>query len=66
LKNVRLPVVELPDGRRLFAPTLREVAASHGFFALVFACFCRLTGKPLFFATRRALGFADLKVSDDC
>jgi thioredoxin reductase (NADPH) len=30
LKNVRLPVVELPDGRRLFAPTLREVAASLG------------------------------------
>lgn len=27
-RNVRLPVVELPDGRRLFGPTLREVADS--------------------------------------
>ena len=30
LKDVRLPVVELPDGRRLFAPSLREVANSLG------------------------------------
>ncbi len=30
LKNLRLPVVELPDGRRLFAPSLREVAGSLG------------------------------------
>jgi thioredoxin reductase (NADPH) len=30
LKNVRLPVVELPDGKRLFAPSLREVADSLG------------------------------------
>ena len=29
-KNVRLPVVELPDGKRLFAPSLREVASSLG------------------------------------
>lgn len=29
-KNVRLPVVELPDGKRLFAPTLRELAESLG------------------------------------
>lgn len=28
--NVGLPVVELPDGRRLFDPTLREVADSLG------------------------------------
>src|SRR5712671_6122421 len=27
LKNVNLPVVELPDGTRLFGPTLRDVAA---------------------------------------
>jgi hypothetical protein len=27
LKNVSLPVVELPDGTRLFGPTLRDVAA---------------------------------------
>src|ERR1700692_2515126 len=26
LKNVKLPVVELPDGTRLFGPTLRDVA----------------------------------------
>lgn len=26
LANVRLPVVELPDGARLFAPTVREIA----------------------------------------
>jgi thioredoxin reductase (NADPH) len=26
LSNLRLPVVELPDGRRLFAPSLRELA----------------------------------------
>jgi thioredoxin reductase (NADPH) len=30
LKNVRLPVVELPDGKRLFAPSLHEVATSLG------------------------------------
>ena len=30
LRNVRLPVVELPDGKRLFAPSLREVANSLG------------------------------------
>jgi thioredoxin reductase (NADPH) len=30
LKNVRLPVVELPDGKRLFAPSLHEVANSLG------------------------------------
>lgn len=26
LSNVRLPVVELPDGTQLFAPTIREIA----------------------------------------
>lgn len=26
LDDVRLPVVELPDGNRLFAPTIREIA----------------------------------------
>ncbi len=31
LKNVNLPVVELPDGTRLFGPTLRDVAARLGF-----------------------------------
>src|ERR1700730_15499147 len=31
LKNVNLPVVELPDGTRLFGPTLRDVAARCGF-----------------------------------
>lgn len=31
LGNVRLPVVELPDGERLFGPTLLEVAARLGF-----------------------------------
>jgi thioredoxin reductase (NADPH) len=30
-KNVKLPVVELPDGMRLFGPTLREVADRLGF-----------------------------------
>ena len=30
LANTRLPVVELPDGSRLFAPTLRELAAKLG------------------------------------
>src|SRR6266446_1817536 len=30
LKDVRLPVVELPDGKRLFAPNLHEVANSLG------------------------------------
>ncbi|MBX9661523.1 MAG: FAD-dependent oxidoreductase [Nitrospiraceae bacterium] len=30
LRNIRLPVVELPDGKRLFAPSLREVADSLG------------------------------------
>ena len=30
IRNVRLPVVELPDGRRLFAPSLHEVANSLG------------------------------------
>jgi thioredoxin reductase (NADPH) len=33
LKNVDLPVVELPDGTRLFGPTLREVADRLGFVA---------------------------------
>jgi thioredoxin reductase (NADPH) len=33
LKNVRLPVVELPDGKRLFAPSLREVADRLGWVA---------------------------------
>jgi thioredoxin reductase (NADPH) len=28
LKNVRLPVVELPEGERLYGPSLKEVAAS--------------------------------------
>src|SRR5260221_6139624 len=31
LKNVKLPVVELPDGTRLFGPTLRDVADRVGF-----------------------------------
>src|SRR6266850_690128 len=31
LKNVNLPVVELPDGMRLFGPTLRDVADRLGF-----------------------------------
>jgi thioredoxin reductase (NADPH) len=31
LDNVRLPVVELPDGERLFGPSLREVAGRLGF-----------------------------------
>jgi thioredoxin reductase (NADPH) len=31
LDNVRLPVVELPDGERLFGPSLRDVAARLGF-----------------------------------
>ena len=31
LKNVNLPIVELPDGTRLFGPTLRDVAARLGF-----------------------------------
>jgi len=31
LKNVSLPVVELPDGTRLFGPTLRDVADRLGF-----------------------------------
>lgn len=30
LTNVRLPIVELPDGKRLFAPSLRAVANSLG------------------------------------
>jgi thioredoxin reductase (NADPH) len=30
VRDVRLPVLELPDGRRLFAPSLVEVAASLG------------------------------------
>lgn len=33
LTNIRLPVVELPDGERLFAPSLRDVAARLGFLA---------------------------------
>src|SRR6266436_608310 len=31
LRNVILPVVELPDGTRLFGPTLRDVADRLGF-----------------------------------
>lgn len=31
LTNIRLPVVELPNGERLFGPSLREVAAGLGF-----------------------------------
>jgi thioredoxin reductase (NADPH) len=31
LKNINLPVVELPDGTRLFGPTLRDVADRLGF-----------------------------------
>ena len=31
LKHVNLPVVELPDGTRLFGPTLRDVADRLGF-----------------------------------
>jgi thioredoxin reductase (NADPH) len=31
LENVNLPVVELPDGTRLFGPTLRDVADRLGF-----------------------------------
>jgi thioredoxin reductase (NADPH) len=30
LSNIRLPVVELPDGTRLFAPTIREIAQHLG------------------------------------
>lgn len=30
LSNVRLPVVELPDGNQLFAPTIREIAQHLG------------------------------------
>ena len=33
LKKVDLPVVELPDGTRLFGPTLREIADRLGFVA---------------------------------
>ena len=33
LKNVKLPVVELPDGTRLFDPTLGDVADPLGFVA---------------------------------
>src|ERR1700687_2799230 len=33
LKNVKLPVVELPDGTRFFGPTLRDVANRLGFVA---------------------------------
>src|SRR5258708_23135096 len=33
LKNVNLPIVELPDGTRLFGPTLRDVADRLGFVA---------------------------------
>ena len=33
LSNVRLPVVELPGGERLFGPTLRDVAAKLGFIS---------------------------------
>ena len=33
LSNVRLPVVELPDGTQLFAPTLREIAQHLGWVA---------------------------------
>lgn len=33
LANVRLPVVELPDGARLFAPSLREIAERLGWVA---------------------------------
>jgi len=33
LKTVDLPVVELPNGTRLFGPTLREVADRLGFVA---------------------------------
>jgi len=31
LKNVRLPVVEMPGGERLFGPSLKEVASRLGF-----------------------------------
>jgi thioredoxin reductase (NADPH) len=31
LKNVRLPVVELPEGERLYGPSLKEVAGKLGF-----------------------------------
>lgn len=33
LDNIRLPVVELPDGERLYGPSLRDVAARLGFVA---------------------------------
>ena len=33
LKNINLPVVELPDGTGLFGPTLRDVADRLGFVA---------------------------------
>ena len=33
LNNVRLPVVELPDGTQLFAPTIREIAQHLGWVA---------------------------------
>ena len=33
LENVRLPVVELPDGNRLFAPSVRELADKLGWVA---------------------------------
>ncbi len=33
LKNVRLPVVEFPDGNRLFAPSVRELADKLGWVA---------------------------------
>jgi thioredoxin reductase (NADPH) len=33
LSNVRLPVVELPDGTQLFAPTIREIAQHLGWVA---------------------------------
>lgn len=33
MSNVRLPVVELPGGERLFGPSLREVAGRLGFVA---------------------------------
>ncbi|MEM9007190.1 MAG: FAD-dependent oxidoreductase [Cyanobacteria bacterium P01_F01_bin.86] len=33
LSNIRLPVVELPDGSQLFAPTIREIAQHLGWVA---------------------------------
>lgn len=33
LDNVRLPIVELPDGERLYSPSLRDVAARLGFIS---------------------------------